>query len=332
MKPSGMRSLSPVTRCMLTFVCCLLHSALAGAEPAPKADLLSTFIDRFGRTADALAWTDERVAHDWRLQGRPRENAARILDPQEQIVFAGSREECLAAFRSLEMSGQIESVTGETVIVLHGLGEGRTSMQPLVRHLQENLEASILSVGYASSRAGLEDHARALASIAAGMPLARPISFVGHSMGNLVVRRWLAMADEEDRRRMKRMVMLGPPNQGSDLARLAARSWFLTAFATGAARELVLHWDRVAEDLATPTCQFGIVAGGRGDDVGFTSLLAGDDDAVVRVSETRLEGADDFLLLPVHHARMMKHPGVQRATAAFLKNGRFPRGAAEPME
>lgn len=332
MKPLGMQSRSPVTRCVHVLVCCLLHSVLVGAEPVSETDLLSTFIDRLGRTADSLAWTDERVAHDWRLQGRPREDAARILDPHDRIVFTGLREECLATFRSLETSGQIEPVTGEAVIVLHGLGEGRASMQPLVRHLREELDVSILSVGYASSRAGLEDHARALASIAAGMPLARPISFVGHSMGNLVVRRWLAFADEEDRGRMKRMVMLGPPNQGSDLARLAARSWFLTAFATGAARELVLHWDRVAEDLATPACEFGIVAGGRGDDVGFTSLLAGDDDAVVRVSETRLEGANDFLLLPVHHARMMKHPGVQRATAAFLKNGRFPQAAAEPME
>ena len=72
-----------------------------------------------------------------------------------------------------------------------------------------------------------------------------------------------------------------------------------------------------------PPCDFGIVAGGRGDDTGYSFLLAGDDDAVVRVEETRLEGADDFLLLPVRHAAMMKSETVQRATAEFLRSGRF---------
>jgi len=78
-----------------------------------------------------------------------------------------------------------------------------------------------------------------------------------------------------------------------------------------------------------PPCPFGIVAGGKGDDRGYSSFLAGDDDAVVRVEETRLQGAHDFLLLPVHHAAMMKHQGVQQATATFLKTGQF-QAAAPP--
>ena len=69
--------------------------------------------------------------------------------------------------------------------------------------------------------------------------------------------------------------------------------------------------------------QFGGVAGGRGDSSGFSPLLEGDDDAVVRVEETRLDGADDFLLLPVHHAAMLRDPKVQQATESFLKSGRF---------
>jgi hypothetical protein len=78
-----------------------------------------------------------------------------------------------------------------------------------------------------------------------------------------------------------------------------------------------------------PSCPFGIVAGGKGDGAGYSMLLEGDDDAVVRVDETRLEGADDFLLVPVHHAAMMKHPTVQQAVGSFLTTGRFP--AAQPQ-
>lgn len=275
------------------------------------------------RAAEALQWTDARVRHDWRLQHRPGTAAARILDPQDRTVREGPREECLETFAALERDGRVEDVSGPTVIVLHGLGEGRRSMKPLVDHLRQHLDATVLSFGYASTAAGLEAHGRALADVIAGLPAADSISFVGHSMGNLVVRRWMALAPAADLERVRNMVMLGPPNQGSELARMVAGVSLLAALSEGAARELVLDWNRVSQELAVPTCPFGIVAGGKGDARGFSMLLAGDDDAVVRVEETRLPGADDFLLLPVHHAAMMRSPGVQKATLEFLKSGRF---------
>ena len=154
------------------------------------------------------------------------------------------------------------------------------------------------------------------------------ISFVGHSMGNLVVRRWLGLADKHDLARVRRVVMLGPPNQGSELARMVGKIDLLAALSEGAARDLVLDWNRISRDLAVPPCPFGIVAGGKGDDRGYSDLLAGDDDAVVRVEETLLPGADDFLLLPVHHAAMMKNPRVQEVTASFLTTGRFAAAQA----
>jgi hypothetical protein len=215
------------------------------------------------------------------------------------------------------------------VIVLHGLGEGRRSMRPLVEFLRRNLDATVLSFGYASTSAGLEDHGRSLATVISHLPADAPISFVGHSLGNLVVRRWMGLAAADDLPRVGRMVMLGPPNHGSELARRVATIDLLASLSHGAARELVLDWNRVSQHLAVPSCPFGIVAGGKGDDRGYSRLLSGDDDAVVRVDETRLDGADDFLLLPVHHAAMMQHPSVQRATASFLETGRFDAAAAE---
>ena len=162
----------------------------------------------------------------------------------------------------------------------------------------------------------------------AGLPATAPVSFVGHSLGTIVVRRWLALADPADRKRVHRVVMLGPPNQGSRLARMAAGLGILAAHVEGSARELVFDWSEVAPGLAVPACEFGIVAGGKGDDTGYSTLLEGDDDAVVCVDETRLPGARDFLLVPVHHAAMMRAPAVQRATSSFLETGRFPAAAA----
>lgn len=280
------------------------------------------------RSADALQWSDDIIRHDWRLQRRPGADVCRILDPQDGVIHEGSRQACLEALATLEQEGRVRPVNGPTVIVLHGLGEGRRSMRPLVDHLRKNLDASVLSFGYASTTAGIDDHGRSLATVVGNLPSADSISFVGHSMGNLVVRRWMGLAAEGDLARVRRMVMLGPPNQGSELARMVAKISVLAALSNGAARELVLDWNKISQDLAVPQCPFGIVAGGKGDDRGYSSFLAGDDDAVVRVEETRLPGAHDFLLLPVHHAAMMKSPRVQQATAAFLETGRFPAPAA----
>jgi len=306
----------------------LLLSTFARAATPEQPDTaqpswVGQVVGKLQTTADALAWSDERVVGDWRVQRRAGTTAGRILDPADHQVAEGSLTDCLKRFSRLQAEGQIPPVTGDTIILLHGLGEGRTAMKPLSTHLRQSLDATVMSFGYASPRVGLAAHADSLAAVIAGLPKVTSISFVGHSMGNLVVRRWLHQATPESRGRIRRMVMLGPPNQGSELARLAAGNHLLTALAAGAARELVLHWETIAKDLNTPTFEYGIIAGGKGDGRGYSPVLEGDDDAVVRVAETRLDGADDFLVLPVRHSRMMDHPEVQRATLLFLKFGRF---------
>lgn len=305
-------------------VAALCGAALGDEVPQRDAD----WIERFRRSREALEWTDELVRHDWRLQHRPqavpRGDACRILDPDERVVHEGTRGDCETAFAALERSGRVAPVSGHTVILLHGLGEGRDSMAPLAKHLRTALDATVLTFGYASVKADIDAHGRALDAVVSHLPHAETLSFVGHSLGNLVVRRWMALAAARDLARTRRMVMLGPPNQGSDLARMAARIWGLASLAEGASRDLVVDWPRVAPSLAVPTCDFGIVAGGRGDDAGYSLLLEGDDDAVVRVAETRLPGASDFVVVPVHHAAMMRDAAVQRATAEFLQTGRFP--------
>ena len=77
------------------------------------------------------------------------------------------------------------------------------------------------------------------------------------------------------------------------------------------------------ERLAIPQCEFGIIAGGRGDERGFNPLLTGDDDGVVTVSSTRLAGAADFLVLPVSHTFLMRNRQVLDCTLRFLEHGFF---------
>lgn len=293
----------------------------SAADEATERDV--GWLTKLRRSQDAVEWSDSLVRHDWRLQQRPRDGRHRILDPRDSLVRQGSGDECHAAFAALEADGTIPPMDGPAVIVLHGLGEGRSSMRPIANHLRKTLDATVLLFGYASTAATIEAHGRSLDAVVDGLPPTARISFVGHSLGNLVVRRWMSLADAGDVARVDRMVMLGPPNRGSDLARQVGGVGVLAAFAEGAARDLVVDWPQVEPHLAMPPCEFGIVAGGRGDGSGFSPLLEGDDDAVVRVEETRLEGAGDFLLVPVHHAAMIRDERVKRATESFLKSGRF---------
>jgi pimeloyl-ACP methyl ester carboxylesterase len=305
--------------CFLT----LVLGGAAGAEETTAAGE-ATWLEQLRLSAEALHWSDELVRHDWRLQRRPGTEECRLLDPQDRVVCLGDGDACRHTLATLEAAGRIEPVAGPTVIVLHGLGESRRSMKPLVEHLRASLDATILTFGYASTKAAIADHGRALAGVVTGLPAGTRLSFVGHSLGNLVVRSWLGQADTTHLDRLDRVVMLGPPNQGSELARMASRVWVLSALSQGAARDLVVDWDSVAGTLPAPPCPFGIVAGGTGDGDGYSSLLDGDDDAVVTVAETLLDGADDFFLVPVRHAGMMKSPTVQDAVTAFLATGRFP--------
>ncbi|MCE9631319.1 MAG: alpha/beta hydrolase [Planctomycetia bacterium] len=296
-------------------------------ETAQVARRDTEWLQKLQRSREALEWSDLVVRHDWRLQRRASDGRCRILDPGESTVREGTAEECRAALARLESEGTVPPVDGPTILVLHGLGEGRSSMRPLAEHLRRSLDATVLLFGYASTNADIEAHGRSLDAVITALPAAGRISFVGHSLGNLVVRRWMTLADRDDLARVDRMVMLGPPNKGSELARHVAGVGFLASLAKGAARDLVVDWHTVVPHLAVPPCEFGIVAGGRGDSSGFSPLLEGDDDAVVSVEETRLDGADDFLLLPVHHAAMLRDRKVQQATESFLKSGRFAPAA-----
>ena len=163
------------------------------------------------------------------------------------------------------------------------------------------------------------------------------IDFVAHSLGNLVIRHYLAdttnpAAGHLPDVRIRRIVMLGPPNNGAHMAQLLADNSIYKAFTGATGEELGAGWPELQKHLATPDCPFGIIAGSRPDQHSRNPLLEGGDDLVVSVPETRLPGADDFLVLPVVHTFMMDDAKVREATLSFLKAGYFfSREKREPI-
>ena len=198
-------------------------------------------------------------------------------------------------------------------------------MEPLARYLSEHGGYSVFNVGYPSTRGDLADHAATLASVVDSLEGIEEVSFVAHSMGNIVVRRFLA--DRTSDSRFHRMVMIAPPNQGSVAAAAWAENEIFSAITGEAGQAMGQQWDELAATLAVPSFEFGIIAGGRGDDRGFNPLIERDDDGTLLVEETYLEGAADHLVFPAIHSFVMYEEEVWAYTLRFLQQGHFVSAA-----
>ena len=82
------------------------------------------------------------------------------------------------------------------------------------------------------------------------------------------------------------------------------------------------RWTWLESDLATPPCQFGIIAGGRGSG-GFSFMVPGNDDGRIAVKTTRLVGARDFVMVPMIHEFIANDPRTFGYVLEFLNEGHF---------
>jgi pimeloyl-ACP methyl ester carboxylesterase len=274
-------------------------------------------------------WTDELVFRDWRIQRQAMTGHYRLLDDQNHRRAWGTFEQCRTKLEELKQQLGLPPVRGTVVLVLHGLARSRNSMAPMVETLRQQDDWTVMNVSYASTRDALEGHARALARVVEHLDEeVTEIHFVAHSMGNLIVRRYLYGCDTgcDGRRpdpRLGRIVMLAPPNHGARMAEAFRHVGILESVMGKSTAQLAKDWENLSRTLATPTCEFGILAGGKNDDQGINRWLDGDDDFVVTVDETRLAGAHDFLVLPVYHRQIIGDPTARECTVRFLRYGYF---------
>jgi pimeloyl-ACP methyl ester carboxylesterase len=277
-------------------------------------------------------WGDELMFYDWRIQRHALMDHCRLLDGNDKRHYWGSFEACLAELERIKRDRKIPPMSGRVVILLHGLGGWRVTMTPMADYIQklavkEHGSFLALKVSYPSTRASIGAHAKALASIVEHLDGVSEIDFVAHSLGNLVIRHYLGDTTDKLSGRMpdpriKRIVMLAPPNQGAQRAKDWSDSDLFAMILGDSALEVGAGWANIERKLATPACEFGIIAGGRGDGRGFTAL-EGDDDGILSVSSTRLVGARDFMVVPVVHPLTVLHPRVQECTWRFLEYGYF---------
>jgi pimeloyl-ACP methyl ester carboxylesterase len=273
-------------------------------------------------------WADELFFHQWRIQRNVLDGECRLLDENDCRHAAGTFDQCRNRLDEIKCLRHLAPMAGRAVVVLHGLGRTRGSMEKLCQCLRQSGGFSVFNVSYPSTRRGIAEHAQSLAHVVENLHGIDEISFVGHSMGNIVIRRYLFdQIDPATGRlrdpRFKRVVMLAPPNQGSELAAALAENGLFQVVEGIPGRELGADWPKLETKLAIPPLEFGIIAGGCGDAEGYNPMLPGDDDGIVTVASTRLATAADFVLLPVAHSFIMSDETAIGHTLRFLQTGRF---------
>lgn len=221
-------------------------------------------------------------------------------------------------------------------------------MEGLCRYLRQKGGYRVFNVGYPSTQDDVAQHARSLRHVIDGLDGIKEINFIGHSMGNIVVRHYLGdlarqqpwkqspggvAADRRAVARFHRFVMLGPPNQGALLATDFADNRLFQELFGESGLQLGRDWPDLEKRLATPDFEFGIIAGGKGGPKGYNPLLPGDNDGTITVDTAKLPGARDFAVLPVLHSFIMDNEQVRQYVLRFLKHGYFisPR-QRQPIE
>jgi triacylglycerol lipase len=218
------------------------------------------------------------------------------------------------------LSFPARAAEGDYVILFHGIARTNGSMESLAEALRKE-GYEVLNVDYPSRNYSLRDLADKLDPDIAAFTRDRKkrVHFVGHSMGGLLIRTYI---QRHRPRRLGRVVMMGTPNSGSEVADILHDSLIFQGYYGPAGQEL-----RTGRKndllLGKINYELGVIAGDRSIDPVSSYYIPGPDDGKVSVESTKAKGMKDHIVLHATHTFMMKQANVIRQTLHFLAFGKF---------
>ncbi len=217
----------------------------------------------------------------------------------------------------------------EGVVLLHGLCRTKASMKKMEKALTES-GFVVENIDYESRGHPVKKLSEQVIGNALKKPRLRDctkIHFVTHSLGGVLVRCYLKHHKID---RLGRVVMLAPPNQGSEVVDKIG-SWRTFKKINGpAGAELGTHPDSVPNQLGPVDFECGVIAGSRSINGVNSLMIDGADDGKVSIKRTRVKGMKEHVVVPTSHPYIMKNRDVIEKTTRFLQTGTFVKKPARP--
>ncbi len=216
----------------------------------------------------------------------------------------------------------------DCVVLMHGLARTEAAMEKLEIALKK-AGFNVVNHSYPSREHTISKLANYVETFVKQCPANSTVHFVTHSMGGILVRYYLKGHTMDN---LGRVVMLGPPNSGSEVVdKLGEFPGF--HFLNGdAGLQLGTGPDSVPSQLGPVAFEVGIVAGTRTINLVLSQLIPGPDDGKVSVVSTKVSGMKDHITLPVTHTFMMRNDMVIAQVLYFLRHGIFERSAKASAE
>jgi alpha/beta hydrolase fold len=207
-------------------------------------------------------------------------------------------------------------------VLLHGISRTARSFR--------KMQAAIEAEGYATLNLGYASRSKALQTLAEDIhpaierfaeSIEGSVHFVCHSMGGLLARVYLARYRPK---RLGRVVMLGTPNGGSEIADRLKNFGAYRAFFGPAGQQLGTQRDADIDALL-PRIDYpvGVIAGNRSIYPIAAVMLPKPHDGRVSVENTRLDGMADHVVIGASHPWLVRNDEAIAQTIAFLGDGRF---------
>ncbi|WP_237440399.1 alpha/beta fold hydrolase [Alcanivorax sp. DP30] len=215
----------------------------------------------------------------------------------------------------------------DCVVILHGLRRSAWAMSRIEDSLNE-AGYLVYNQDYPSTSAPVQSLANQEIRQALSWCRSRTagrVHFVTHSMGGILVRSYL---QDQTIPELGRVVMLAPPNHGSEVVDRMQDWWLFQKLTGPAGQQLGTGADGIAARLEPVAAEIGVIAGTRTVDPWLSWMIPGDDDGKVSLPSTRLKEMRDYLVVPASHAFIMRKRAVIQQVLAFLEYGYFSRAGA----
>ena len=209
----------------------------------------------------------------------------------------------------------------KTAVVLHGLVRSSASMNKISQALHQ-AGYDVCNIQYPSRKHSIKklalDFVEPEIEKCSGAKT-DAIDVVTHSMGGIIVRQLAKSSDIE----LDRVVMLSPPNRGSELVDKLKIIPFFKSINGEAGLSLGTNPNSVPNTLGETNFEVGIIIGNKSLNPLYSYLIPGADDGKVSVTSAQLPQMQDFLIVPDSHSFIMNNDAVIEQTLYFLEYGRF---------